>query len=292
MRFTPVHHQREDTFAFAQAEAIRLLDGFERALCCRIVVHDRAGLLTWRRTELLLPPERRRHCHPLCLHRRLARPAWNRLCTEHCLVAVNEHARLGEPFLHRCWKGGAELVVPVMLHEHHVLTIFAGMFRGNAPTDAAAARDENVAAIRKKLPKPTARDQADHIRLLSLLGNCLLQLVRPESDIPLSRLEKIRAFLRDRSSQHVSLEDLARDLCLSPGHCSRLVTALLGKPFQEALREERLQRGAVLLRSHDYSVSEIARLVGFESEYHFNRKFKEAFGLPPGAWRRNSENPA
>lgn len=289
MRFFPIA-PGEERFAALQSAAIRLLGGYESALGCKLVVHDRAGLLPWDGNLPLLPPEYRRHYHPLCVHRRLACPSWDRQCKEHCLDAVNEHGRLGEPFVHRCWKGGSELVVPIMLKDRHVLTIFAGVFRGVAPTDPTAVRDVKLTVIRDSLPKLRIKSLPEQVRLLRLLGNCLMQLVPPEPGVHSKRLGKIQTFLRDRSSSHVTLEDLARELGLSPGQCSRVVSELLGKPFQEALREVRLQRGAVLLRSHDYSVGEVARLVGFESEYHFNRKFKVMFGLPPGIWRRGSNH--
>ena len=50
----------------------------------------------------------------------------------------------------------------------------------------------------------------------------------------------------------------------------------------------RLQLGAQLLSSTNYSVAQIAAEVGYESEAAFNRAFKRAFELPPARFRNQS----
>jgi AraC-like DNA-binding protein len=286
MRFDPIHAQSPGHFASRQAEAVRLLKGFEALLHCKVTVHDRAGLLTWHGIEPLLPSEYRIHRHSLCVYQRDSRPEWNARCNAHCLVAANSHVGLGDSFVHSCWKGGSELVVPVMQHARHVLTLFAGVSLGMAPTDPSASANRKLAAILLTLPRLRTEDLHEMKNLLQLLGGNLLQLAQQEEPSQSSYEAKIRFFLRNRSAERIGLNDLAKALHLSAGHCSKVVRAVLGKTFQEALREERLQRGAVLLRSHEYRVGEVARLVGFESEYHFNRKFRETYGLPPGIWRK------
>jgi AraC-like DNA-binding protein len=49
----------------------------------------------------------------------------------------------------------------------------------------------------------------------------------------------------------------------------------------------RLQLGAQMLSSTNYSVAQIAAEVGYESEAAFNRAFKRAFGLPPARLRQS-----
>ena len=56
--------------------------------------------------------------------------------------------------------------------------------------------------------------------------------------------------------------------------------------FRRLLLLERLSRARTLLLTRDHSVGEVARLVGFEDEYHFNHAFKKVYKLPPGRFRR------
>lgn len=46
---------------------------------------------------------------------------------------------------------------------------------------------------------------------------------------------------------------------------------------------------AVRLRESPRSIAQIVHDVGYDSEAAFNRAFKKAFGVTPGAWRHGSE---
>ena len=84
---------------------------------------------------------------------------------------------------------------------------------------------------------------------------------------------------------------MARALNLSPSQASRVVKRLLGQPYQGLIREERIARARNLLVTTDLPAGEIARRVGMKNEFHFNRAFKAALGLPPGKYRKkNSAN--
>jgi AraC-like DNA-binding protein len=47
-----------------------------------------------------------------------------------------------------------------------------------------------------------------------------------------------------------------------------------------------MQSAAVLLLESDLALSEVARRVGYESEFAFSRAFKRYHGQPPGSFRR------
>jgi transcriptional regulator GlxA family with amidase domain len=52
----------------------------------------------------------------------------------------------------------------------------------------------------------------------------------------------------------------------------------------------RLQLGAQMLVSTNYSVAQIASEVGYESEAAFNRAFKREFETPPARFRSQSRS--
>jgi len=53
----------------------------------------------------------------------------------------------------------------------------------------------------------------------------------------------------------------------------------------------RLQLGARLLVTTQYSVVEVAARVGYESEAAFNRAFRREHGIPPARYRRAARHP-
>lgn len=85
----------------------------ERLFGVTITIHDHRALLFDADGKPLLPG-RDHHTHPYCRAGRYAVPEWNRSCLAECAFQA-ESAALCElrPFLHHCWKGVTELVVPV-----------------------------------------------------------------------------------------------------------------------------------------------------------------------------------
>jgi|SRR5215831_5059306 len=64
----------------------------------------------------------------------------------------------------------------------------------------------------------------------------------------------------------------------------------LNEPPMAYLTRWRLQLGAQMLGSTNYSVAQIAAEVGYESEAAFNRAFKREFTVPPARYRSQSRS--
>ncbi|HLU71117.1 MAG TPA: AraC family transcriptional regulator [Nonomuraea sp.] len=75
---------------------------------------------------------------------------------------------------------------------------------------------------------------------------------------------------------------------LSRAAFARRFAALVGQPPLGYLTWWRLNLASRLLRSTDAPLSEVARRVGYGSEFAFANAFKRAFGTPPGRFRREA----
>ena len=93
----------------------------------------------------------------------------------------------------------------------------------------------------------------------------------------------------------LSLQELAAGACISTGYLSRVFRQHLGiggiGPVA-ALELLRLARAATLLTRSNLSVAAVAHDCGFANPYHFSRRFRGAYGQPPGRYRRTLTRPA
>lgn len=100
------------------------------------------------------------------------------------------------------------------------------------------------------------------------------------------RISRAPALLADDLSRTPSLEELAAAAAYSPFHFHRAHRALLGGTPAETLARLRLAHAAALLLKTEDPTIRVARATGYGSVSAFARAFREAYGLPPGAYRR------
>src|SRR5690606_37501653 len=79
---------------------------------------------------------------------------------------------------------------------------------------------------------------------------------------------------------------LTRAVGLSRPAFARHCSSRLGRSPMRYLTERRMQEAAALLLGSDAALAEVARRVGYVSEFAFNRAFKKHHGVPPGVYRR------
>jgi AraC family transcriptional regulator, alkane utilization regulator len=83
-----------------------------------------------------------------------------------------------------------------------------------------------------------------------------------------------------------SVEELARRVGMSRSAFASRFAELVGEAPIKYITRIRLQRAAVLLRAQASGISEVARLVGYDSDAAFSRAFKRHFGAGPADYRR------
>lgn len=82
-----------------------------------------------------------------------------------------------------------------------------------------------------------------------------------------------------------SVQAVARHLSISEGYFLRLFKKTTGENYWNYVTDFRIREAKKLLRTTSKTSLEISEMVGYGSEYHFCRKFKEKVGLPPKKFR-------
>lgn len=91
---------------------------------------------------------------------------------------------------------------------------------------------------------------------------------------------RIIAYLR-KNYAAATLGSAARELGYTKSYLCRLISGATGKTFCGLLNEIRIDAAKKLLLENHYSVAEVGRLVGYNSDEHFHRMFKASAGRSP-----------
>ncbi|MEM9194046.1 MAG: AraC family transcriptional regulator [Myxococcota bacterium] len=93
-------------------------------------------------------------------------------------------------------------------------------------------------------------------------------------------------FVRKHALEPISLQDVAESLRKSPAHLTTVVKRETGASVVDWITHVRMDEARRLLLYSDEHVEIIAERVGYISASHFHRRFREAHGTTPAAWRR------
>ncbi len=88
----------------------------------------------------------------------------------------------------------------------------------------------------------------------------------------------------------LSLDDLANELQVSPGHLSRVLKQATGVPFVEALARVRVRKATILLADPSVKMYEVAERVGYASQHYFSRAFRRVLGIAPTEYRKGGRS--
>lgn len=84
----------------------------------------------------------------------------------------------------------------------------------------------------------------------------------------------------------INLELLANKLNYHPSYISRHIKRVTGKTVTQLITYQKLRNSQDLLIRSNKPVSEISELVGYFSESHFFRIFKEYYQIIPNHYRK------
>ncbi|MBP3382141.1 MAG: helix-turn-helix transcriptional regulator [Clostridia bacterium] len=121
----------------------------------------------------------------------------------------------------------------------------------------------------------------------------LFSLLKREQYIQTTTLPQGEAFcrqvlmlLREHYAEDITSAHIATALFLSHGHFCRRFKANFNDNFSNYLRRFRLEKACEILCESQASVTEIARLVGFDDPSYFTKCFRETFGVTPRTYKR------
>ncbi|MGF7142292.1 AraC-like DNA-binding protein [Anaerotaenia torta] len=129
----------------------------------------------------------------------------------------------------------------------------------------------------------------DPFRNRALLAEVLTLLIqyKGSSQYNYSSLRKVNAvinYMTEHYSGSITLMDLADFARISPSYLGSIFKKVTGKPVIDYLIGIRINKAKALL-ADGFSITETARLVGFNDIFYFSRVFKKQEGISPSQYK-------
>ncbi|MGQ8871639.1 helix-turn-helix domain-containing protein [Paenibacillus sp. TSA_86.1] len=103
-----------------------------------------------------------------------------------------------------------------------------------------------------------------------------------------AHVQKAIGYIETSLTQDVSLQQVAGQVHLHPGHLSELFKKEMGVTFGDFVTDMRIRRAMDMLAVSPAKVSEIAAISGYEDVKYFSRLFKKHTGKTPSEYREQA----
>jgi AraC-like DNA-binding protein len=210
----------------------------------------------------------------------------------HPLVWHEERSRVEAPF--SFYYAGFHTLQLAGLPEHCLLE------SNELPVFSVRANDERIHRLFHDLCEEVSEGWSETLSAADLLlEQLLLEVHRTKQHVSakIARLStqaavsKARRYIEERYHESPTIKQIADYVYLSPSHLSHLFQETYGEsPIQFAIRQ-RIHAARRYLSTTEFSVEQIAGLVGYESVTAFHNLFKKATGHAPGAYRKETFRP-
>ncbi len=99
------------------------------------------------------------------------------------------------------------------------------------------------------------------------------------------RLKEVLQEIQEKSSENLSVADMAEFCGWSSSHFMRWFKKMTGDSFTSYVNDRRLAEAAEALRQTDDKILSISQDAGFSNLSNFNRQFKKRYGVTPREYR-------
>lgn len=121
------------------------------------------------------------------------------------------------------------------------------------------------------------------------LKNSLTEIIWQEANFKSEPVEKARQYVLSHIEEHLSLQDVADEVCISAGYLSTLFKKQYGQSFVSFINQAKVEHACRLIREKKYLISEISYRLSFENAYYFARVFRRYMGMTPSEYEKSLE---
>lgn len=99
-----------------------------------------------------------------------------------------------------------------------------------------------------------------------------------------SIIAQVLDYIHNNIEKKFNISDIASHVHLSQSYLSTIFKQNMDTTIIEYINKYRLEKGKLLIRSLQYSITQVSELLGYASIHYFSRQFKAHFGMSPTAY--------
>ena len=187
-----------------------------------------------------------------------------------------------------------ETITPIRFENDIIGYIMFGEYRLlGADADVGKYAEENGINKRKlqsAYNKLTVLTQSQIDATCNVLGACVLQFWLSEA-ISLKETElaeKVKKFIDQNLHESLTVADICANFFISRQRLSFVFNERFKVSVKQYILKRKVERAKKLLLTTEYSVTEIAEMLGFFDYNNFIQRFKSIVGVTPLKFRKNS----
>ncbi len=146
--------------------------------------------------------------------------------------------------------------------------------------------EEIISFLRSKEENYSTKCNYTFLKILSLLSSSTEDNLHAFLSAKYTKIAPAVDSIRQDPSQFKTLEDLAALCNLPPSTFAKIFTKNMGISPITYLNNKKLERSLYFLLESDYNINEIAQIVGYENQFYYSKKFKQAYELSPLQYRK------
>ncbi len=112
-------------------------------------------------------------------------------------------------------------------------------------------------------------------------------MARSSEDHTNDLIRQAQEYIDSHFHRDMSLDDISRELNISPYYFSKLFKEETGENFVEYVTGRRMDRAKALLKNSDRSIKDICAEVGYSDPNYFSRIFRKYQGVSPTEYKEN-----
>ena len=147
------------------------------------------------------------------------------------------------------------------------------------------------------LDESNSTDLGSELYIKTLLAQILLFINRYKNQLTTNEfnysksyhktISDISTYICSNFREDINLKTISEQFFISPSYFSRTFKKVTGLTFVEYLNSIRIKESQKLITKTNLTIAEISEIVGYKSNTHFGRIFKNIVGTTPNSYRQS-----